>query len=108
MTTELSELRQHIRWLEDERLGAGAVEERMNEIDGRLDGINDGLKKLVNAYNDLVTAIDRKTSTLKELIEIMAPNRPPPPAAPGNTKTPNGRKGRAAKSGQRQPNGAPC
>jgi len=108
MTTELSELRQHVRWLEDERLGAGAVEERMNEIDGRLDGINDGLMNLVDAFNGLLDAINQKTSALKELVETMKPKSPPPPVAPGNIKTSNGRKKRAAKPRQRQASGAPC
>jgi hypothetical protein len=47
---ELQELRQHVRWLEDERRDAVAVEDHLKEMDDRLNGIDDGLAKLVDSY----------------------------------------------------------
>jgi hypothetical protein len=62
----LKELKEHIRWLEDERLDAGAVEKRLEQIDGNLKDINavlrnntDGLKRLLDAFNLLATAFYR-------------------------------------------------
>jgi hypothetical protein len=102
MTAELKELRQHIRWLEDERLYDGAVEEHLDEIDGRLDGINDGLATLVNAFNGIADAL----KGIADGLNALAPKGPPPPG-PGDVlneffKAPNGRKERAAKPPQTQ------
>jgi hypothetical protein len=103
MTAELKELKQHIRWLEDERRDAGAVERLLDEIDGRLDDIDEDLTNLANAYKGIVDAL----KGIADGLNALAPKSPPPPA-PGDVldeffKAPNGRKARAAKPRPRKP-----
>lgn len=106
MTAELKELRQHVRWLEDERLDAGAVEkhldeidDRLNEIHERLDKTNDGLKTLADAFNGIADAL----KMIADGLNALAPKSPPPPPPPMGDilneffKPTNGRKDRPAK-----------
>jgi hypothetical protein len=105
MTDELKELRQHVRWLEDERRDAGAVEKYLGEIDGRLDDIDNDLAKLADAYSGIANAL----KAIADGLNALAPKSPPPPPPPmGDVlneffKTPNGRKERAAKPKPRKP-----
>jgi tetrahydromethanopterin S-methyltransferase subunit G len=120
MTNELQELRQHVRWLEDERRDVGAVEkhldeidgdldgiiDRLNEIDGRLDEVNGNLTKLANAYTGIADAINGYNAGLKEAFSALL--HPPPPPPMGDIineffKPTNGRKERAAKPKPRKP-----
>jgi hypothetical protein len=124
MTAELQELRQHIRWLEDQRLYADAVEKHLNEIDGDLDGIvdrlneidsrldvvNGNLTKLATAYTGIADAIDGYNAKLKEIFLALLhpPPAPPPPPPMGDIldeffKPPNGRKERTKKPKSRKP-----
>lgn len=83
--SEIKELKDHIRWLEDERIDAGAVEER-------LDGIDEDLKRLAGRFNEIAAAINQNTETLnklidgfnrhgeglKQLVEVLAAPKPQP------------------------------
>jgi hypothetical protein len=118
MTEELKELKEHIRWLEDERRNAVAAEDCLNEIDGRLDEVNDRSRQLLDAYNGIAGAINKNIEKLNELvdranlhsellrklIDVLAPKTPPTPFdtlaeffASTNSK------GRAAKPKPRKP-----
>jgi hypothetical protein len=72
--TDLRELKEHIRWLEDERLDADAVEKRLGQINDDLSGIKSAidtngnqLRRLCDAYVGIAGAINRHTEALNRL-----------------------------------------
>ncbi len=90
--SDFKELKEHIRWLEDERLDATAVDECLDQIDNRLEAIDGRLDELVNAFNSIasainqhsdvlnkvVEAVNRHSDGLKELLKALTTPRPPP------------------------------
>ena len=107
--TELKELKEHVRWLEDERATLGAVEERIDEIEERLREIkedltdlwsatiknSDELARLVSAFNGIADAVNRNADAtnknadvLKELISVFTPKRPAPVSPNANKPKP--------------------
>jgi hypothetical protein len=84
--TDLKELKEHIRWLEDERLDAAAVHQRLDEINDRLEAIVGTLDRhatelvrLTDAFNRVADAITRQGDGLIKLLHALtAPPKPRP------------------------------
>jgi ABC-type transporter Mla subunit MlaD len=100
--TDLKELKEHIRWLEDERLTAGAVEDRLDQIDGVLaDFISafnnnaDIIDQNTKALNKLISSFNRHSEGLLKLLAFLASERPAPLSA-NDLKTTDELKERAA------------
>ena len=100
-TGELRELKEHIRWLEDELSTANNIDGNLENIDGALTEIKSDfgtlidafnrnaqeLKCLFNASNAIADAINRYNETLKKLlIEILTPKTPAPFASTNKSK----------------------
>ena len=72
---EITELKEHIRWLEDERVSLDAIDDRLDAIEGDLVRLRD--------------AVDDIAGTLNALISISTPKRPAP-LANRNPRSPAG------------------
>jgi ABC-type nitrate/sulfonate/bicarbonate transport system substrate-binding protein len=109
MTAELKELRQHVRWLEDEVSNATAVDDALDKIEICLEAINDTLEKHANELEQLVDAINRagdfinrNSDVLQKLVEVLATPKPQPSMGDAVFK-PSEPKQRAAKPKPRKP-----
>jgi hypothetical protein len=90
--SDLKELERHVCWLEDQVSQATAVGDRLDQIDGRLEAMNEILEnyaselgrladansRLTDSFNRAADVINRNSDILKQLVEVLATPRPQP------------------------------
>jgi methyl-accepting chemotaxis protein len=106
MSSEIREIKEHTRWLEDELSAATAVQEDLDDIKGQIGKTDRSIdcllecvaeqgkviNELVSKFNEVCRLLNEQTDAINKLINASRPAVPSTPAFNGTSKPPHSKR----------------
>jgi uncharacterized coiled-coil DUF342 family protein len=96
MSSEIRELKEHTRWLEDELSAATTAQEDLDDIKGEIDCLLEWvaeqgkvISELVSKFNEVCKLLNEQTGAINKLINASRPAVPSTPAFNGTSERPH-------------------